>query len=135
MRIELLKDPTQSGAGNKPADAAAIREWVRRAIACNDAASLRYAEAKLVASVDAEAKQPSSGPQRDKLASMKDVAAQLARTDWPLKQQLERERLAGLVRDWVVQELNAIRAGLLVDLGGGGGARRRGGRRSGARAE
>jgi hypothetical protein len=114
LRIKLLEDTTQPGAGNKPADAAAIREWVRRAIACDDAASLRYAEAKLVASVEAEAeaKQPSSGPQQDKLAlmkaSMKDVAAQLARTDWPLKQQLERERLAVLVRDWVVQELAAI---------------------------
>ena len=114
LRIDLLKTPKPSGAGNKPADAAAIREWVRLAIECDDAASLRYAEAKLVASVEAEAeaKQPSSGPQQDKLAlmkaSMKDVAAQLARTDWPLKQQLERERLAVLVRDWVVQELAAI---------------------------
>jgi hypothetical protein len=112
LRIKLLEDTTQSGAGNKPADAAAIREWVRRAIACDDAASLRYAEAKLVASVEAEAKQPSSGPQQDKLASMKvsmkDVAAQLARTDWPLKQQLERERLAVLVREWVAQELQEL---------------------------
>jgi hypothetical protein len=39
---------------------------------------------------------------------MKDVAAQLARTDWPLKQQLERERLAVLVREWVAQELQEL---------------------------
>ena len=114
LRIKLLEDTTQPGAGNKPADAAAIREWVRRAIACDDAASLRYAEAKLVASVEAEAeaKQPSSGPQQDKLASMKDVVAQLARTDWSLKQQLERERLAVLVREWVLEELDAMIAGI-----------------------
>jgi hypothetical protein len=112
LRIDLLKTPKPSGAGNKPADAAAMREWVRLAIECDDAASLRYAEAKLVASVDAEAKQSSAGPQQDKLASMKDVAAQLARTDWPLKQQLERERLAGLVRAWVLEELDAMIAGI-----------------------
>jgi hypothetical protein len=43
---------------------------------------------------------------------MKDVVAQLARTDWSLKQQLERERLAVLVREWVLEELDAMIAGI-----------------------
>jgi hypothetical protein len=59
--------------------------------------------------VDAEAnQQPTSERAPGKPGSFKESVSQLARTDWPLKQQLDRERLAGLVREWVEAQLAVI---------------------------
>jgi hypothetical protein len=109
VRIALLESSRQRGGSPVPVDLAKLREWALQAVRCEDEVALRYAESRLLARVDAEAnQQPTSERAPGKPGSFKESVSQLARTDWPLKQQLDRERLAGLVREWVEAQLAVI---------------------------
>jgi hypothetical protein len=109
VRIALLESSRQRGGSPVPVDLAKLREWALQAVRCEDEVALRYAESRLLARVDADAnQQPTSEPAPGKPGSLKESVSQLARTDWPLKQQLDRERLAVRVREWVEAQLSVI---------------------------
>jgi len=112
VRIALLESSRQRGPSQPPVDMAkslsSLRDATLKAVRCDDEVALRYAEARLVRlGADASAAVP-AGQEQGKLVPLKQVVSQLARTDWPLKQQLDRERLAGLVREWVAEQLSVI---------------------------
>jgi hypothetical protein len=112
VRIALLESSRQRGPSQPPVDMAkslnSLRDATLKAVRCDDEVALRYAEARLVRlGADASAAVP-AGQEQGKLVPLKQVVSQLARTDWPLKQQLDRERLAGLVREWIEEQLAVI---------------------------